>query len=133
MKLRNADQFGKAAGSCWRLLFVYALFPWLSRYRISSQTLNKEGRDDCLGRDAANAPLPPLTYASIRKIAYSANSKIVNGTRSQERKFDQETIQTLKAEVKRLQDQVMLLKESPADDMTWTSIYELLNDTTCAS
>jgi hypothetical protein len=34
MKLRFRDDFGKRAGSCWRLIFVYALMPWMHQYRI---------------------------------------------------------------------------------------------------
>jgi hypothetical protein len=34
MKLRYRDDFGKRPGSCWRLIFVYALMPWMHQYRI---------------------------------------------------------------------------------------------------
>mmetsp|Transcript_1545 Transcript_1545/g.1898 ORF Transcript_1545/g.1898 Transcript_1545/m.1898 type:complete len:560 (+) Transcript_1545:1461-3140(+) len=34
MKLKHGDKFAKKTGSIWRLLFVYALFPWLRQYRI---------------------------------------------------------------------------------------------------
>ncbi len=37
MKLRYGENFGKTAGSCWRLLFVYALMPWLNKYRIQTR------------------------------------------------------------------------------------------------
>ena len=36
MKLRHGDDFGKLSGSIWRLLFVFALMPWMRRYRLSS-------------------------------------------------------------------------------------------------
>lgn len=34
MKLRYGQSFCSNAGSCWRLLFVYSLMPWLQKYRI---------------------------------------------------------------------------------------------------
>jgi hypothetical protein len=34
LKLRYGTNFGNTAGSCWRLIFVYALLPWLQKYRI---------------------------------------------------------------------------------------------------
>jgi hypothetical protein len=34
MKLRYRESFGSKAGATWRLLFVYALMPWMHRYRI---------------------------------------------------------------------------------------------------
>jgi hypothetical protein len=38
MKLRYSTHFCENAGSCWRLLFVYALMPWLHKYRIVTRT-----------------------------------------------------------------------------------------------
>jgi hypothetical protein len=34
MKLKHGHNFAKKTGSVWRLLFVFALFPWLRQYRI---------------------------------------------------------------------------------------------------
>mmetsp|Transcript_12769 Transcript_12769/g.23139 ORF Transcript_12769/g.23139 Transcript_12769/m.23139 type:complete len:211 (-) Transcript_12769:11-643(-) len=34
LKLRHGDGFGTAAGTSWRLLFSFALFPWLRKYRL---------------------------------------------------------------------------------------------------
>lgn len=40
MKLRYKNEFGTTAGSCWRLIFVYALMPWLQKYRIMDDATN---------------------------------------------------------------------------------------------
>jgi len=37
MKLRYRENFGETAGSCWRLLFVYSLMPWLHKYRVQAR------------------------------------------------------------------------------------------------
>ena len=34
MKLKHAHNFARKTGSIWRLMFVFALFPWLRQYRI---------------------------------------------------------------------------------------------------
>lgn len=34
LKLRRGSDFCTTAGSCWRLIFVYTLMPWMQRYRV---------------------------------------------------------------------------------------------------
>jgi len=42
LKLKHGSKFVNRAGSAWRLMFVYALFPWLSKYRIHSPEEEKK-------------------------------------------------------------------------------------------
>ena len=42
MKLRYGDRFGRKSGSTWRLLFVFALMPWLQKYRIKNNEIDKD-------------------------------------------------------------------------------------------
>jgi hypothetical protein len=48
MKLKHGDKFGKRSSSTWRLLFVFALMPWLQKYRIHHEKENDsiEASDD---------------------------------------------------------------------------------------
>merc|ERR1711933_225054 len=54
MKLRHGASFAHLAGSCWRLIFVFALMPWLRSYRVLAKYSsalaeldNAEEDDDC--------------------------------------------------------------------------------------
>jgi hypothetical protein len=38
LKLRYGNHFGNRGGSTWRLLFVYALMPWMHKYRIATRS-----------------------------------------------------------------------------------------------
>jgi hypothetical protein len=40
MKVKHGDKFGKRSSSTWRLLFVFALMPWLQKYRIHHEKEN---------------------------------------------------------------------------------------------
>ena len=90
MKWRYRDSFGSKAGAAWRLLFVYALLPWMHKYRIqvegdmgfllqglvettrgsimrhsmwtSQRRLIEEDLDDTDEESKILAPLPPTAH-----------------------------------------------------------------------
>lgn len=74
MKLRYARHFGSRAGSAWRLIFIYALLPWMHQYRILGDDTNS---DDNLKNEknpggsqnsvlmTGEVPLPVLAEASL--------------------------------------------------------------------
>ena len=43
MKLRYSRSFGSRAGSAWRLIFIYALLPWMHQYRIAEESAQQDG------------------------------------------------------------------------------------------
>jgi hypothetical protein len=55
MKLRYSDKFGSRAGSAWRLMFIYALMPWMHRYRILDKTTDSSETNNSNNRGAAAA------------------------------------------------------------------------------
>lgn len=42
MKLKHGDKFARRTGSIWRLLFVFALMPYLRKNRIAAITTAKD-------------------------------------------------------------------------------------------
>lgn len=45
MKLRYGDAFGKRGNSCWRLLFVLCLMPWMRKYCLQATLSSSEDLD----------------------------------------------------------------------------------------
>jgi hypothetical protein len=48
MKLRYAKDFGSRAGSAWRLVFIYALMPWMHQYRIADKYSDTDSDEEIL-------------------------------------------------------------------------------------
>ena len=72
MKLRYGESFAKQSGSCWRLILVYALCPWLSKYRILT-------RQDTGNGDADVADDASLQFMSLRKVIRESMTASIPG------------------------------------------------------
>jgi hypothetical protein len=70
MKLRFSKNFGKRAGTCWRLIFVYALMPWLHKYRIMAR---EDKADSVQNLGDLEQQYPSLTFVSLRALNISAD------------------------------------------------------------
>ena len=71
LKLRHGDAFCTVTGSSWRLIFVYVLMPWLSKYRAMRRALL--GYEDD-GATILSAPLRAVSLVDARAYALRAVS-----------------------------------------------------------
>ena len=102
-KLRYGKHFGKAAGSCWRLLFVYALMPWLHRYRMSTRTAiaSQEMSQDFDPEQTLSSPTSAVNLVRLSSVkSYYAGTSQANLSR---RSF-METAEILYGEDEMLED-----------------------------
>ena len=115
LKLRCGDDFCTAAGSSWRLIFVYVLMPWLSKYRIIRRAQLGVEHDG-----ASIKPTPPIRAVSLvdaRAYALRAVSLIpvtsgfIGGySHGLGGLADKDELRVLRAENKRLREQLRLME-----------------------
>jgi len=134
MKLRHADGFGSSAGSAWRLLFVYSLFPWLNSYRLCARPKLMYHVREALTDTRRNSSIL-LNFTSLKHLGLKMPEKLMgdsgdendydtnaNSTLPQsvldgeggEREKD-ETIRSLREEVRRLSEQLHRLSAKDID------------------
>jgi hypothetical protein len=76
LKLRHKDSFSTKAGSTWRLVFVYLLMPWLSKYRAFRRPEIKSDVEDGLNNTAVRPPLRAVTLVDPQAYALRAVSLV---------------------------------------------------------
>jgi hypothetical protein len=116
LKLRHGDAFCTATGSSWRLIFVYVLMPWLSKYRAMRRAVL--GYEDDSATILSARPLRAESLVDARAYALRAVSLIpavsdVFGESSRDfrRPTYKDEIRELRMENRRLRMQVKLLEK----------------------
>ena len=92
MKLRYAENFCHRAGSTWRLILIYALMPWLHKYRIRDNASSCDGSVDENSKLSHSVVDPSL---DVLPLLISKSSPISNGTKRVEVKEIEKEISRL--------------------------------------
>lgn len=111
MKLRYKTEFCSNVGSCWRLIFVYALMPWMQKYRLFVKPTvtgesspggeaPQDGNDDLVPVSSGNLELDAASTVPIGTPRMIAHKTLVRRESSQKKK---ETMASLRQEIERLQ------------------------------
>ena len=118
MKIRHGDRFARTSGSIWRLLFTFALMPWLRRYRITARPDLEDENDEFenarfkMGRQLP----PPNRRYSVAPNAVEAGADVVvesdNASEqdSESRSALEKEVQSLKSENEALKSEIERLK-----------------------
>ena len=126
MKMRHGENFGCRAGSCWRLIFVQALMPWLQQYRILAHpvdTAEQAEPMESLPGSFITFTHPTNTYdgTSVRPYVYDVPSNYgqslvgeQQGTQARVEELE-EQVKNLKAELDRLNGEVAVVEQKGND------------------
>jgi hypothetical protein len=96
MKFRYAENFCHRAGSTWRLILIYALMPWLHKYRIRDNTCDSDS--DSVYDENSKLSLRPSVVDSSLDLPLSTSPISSNE-------------ETKKVKVKEIEEEIPRLKE----------------------
>lgn len=107
LKLRYRENFGRTAGSCWRLIFVFALMPWLNKYRIMTRPEKRSN----VGRFDPEYAHRNSTLLSIGLAAISRSHPKARLPQNEQRMSQDERISWLEDENARLKKELADLRQ----------------------
>jgi hypothetical protein len=111
MKLRYSRSFGTRAGSAWRLIFIYALLPWMHQYRIAEDSAQPDGPfATVLGTTEGKDDEVPTTATTTQRLPSLEPSVMSDAANLEEEN------KKLKKKIKKLSQQLRELQSaSPAE------------------
>lgn len=123
MKLRYGDGFGKRANSCWRLLVVLCLMPWMRKYRLGAASI-KEWEEE-LETEKEKSP-ENTRFSALKRMKSIRRLGHMDGVTSREDLLEQE-ITILRERNRQLMGEITSLRESLVDDEDFYDAAESVN------
>jgi hypothetical protein len=139
MKLRYAEDFGKNSGTCWRLVFVYALMPWLHKYRVLTRPklfdMEFTGDDTESQRHSKSLRFMSLQYLlanneqSALSMDGSSDANGETGTKPEATAGNaddsKETIRRLRARISAMESELVALRSQPSSRSPMSSTVDV--------
>ena len=113
MKLRHGEHFGNYVGTMWRMLFVFALMPWMRKYRLnhnSLQTLNFKFAANRLWTGRLPASMRQKSSVPVGYKALTAVKKSLSGVNEDPLKMLQQQNEALQKELIRLETENEMMR-----------------------
>jgi hypothetical protein len=123
MKLRYGNAFGKRANSCWRLLVVLCLMPWMRKYRLRTASIEEWEKELETEKEKSTEN---TRFSALKRLKGTRHLGHMEGVTSREDLLERE-VAILRERNQKLMEEITNLRERSVDSEVFHDAVESLN------